>query len=360
MKKTLMAAAILSLFSGAAFAADSVTMYGVMDLGVAHYDNGGQTVTNLSQGGVSNSRIGLKGSEDLGGGLNAIFQLETGICANGGYSDGTGKVALPSGGTCSGGGFFQRQTWVGLQGGFGTVRLGRYYTYSDLDLYDFDPFTDNTVAGVGNMPEKWIPVRFSQAITYDTPSFGGFDVGAQVAFGDGLGLTTSTAAKTIGGYGLRARYLSGPIRVSAEMTRANDINGNAMVKDTRISGAYDFGILSLRALYGQNSPDSAAINATSIFKTKYFMVGAAIPVGPGSILASYTQIKNDTVANAGAKQIGIGYWYNLSKRTMLYANYARISNDANALYTVGVGNDAPKGPNGSTSSGLMLGIKHSF
>ena len=90
------------------------------------------------------------------------------------------------------------------------------------------------------------------------------------------------------------------------------------------------------------------------------MVGASVPVGPGNILASYTQIKNDTVANAGAKQIGLGYWYNLSKRTMLYANYSRISNDANALYTIGVGNDAPKGPNGSTSSGLMFGMKHTF
>lgn len=356
MKKTLMAAALAGLFSGTAFAADSVTLYGTMDLGIAHYDNGGSsTVTNMSQGGVSNSRIGLKGKEDLGGGLNAIFQLETGICAQGG--------PLTSGGYCSGGGFFQRQSWVGLQGGFGTLRLGRYYTYSDLDLYDFDPFTDNTVAGVGNLPEKWIPVRFSQSITYDSPSFSGFDIGAQLAFGDGSGLTSNTASKTIGGYGLRARYLSGPVRVSLETTRVNDINGNATVKDMRVSGAYNFGILSLSALYGQNSPDSAVITPTAsgkIFKTKYFMVGASVPVGPGNILASYTQIKNDTVANAGAKQIGLGYWYNLSKRTMLYANYSRISNDANALYTVGIGNDAPMGPNGSTSSGLMFGMKHTF
>jgi predicted porin len=350
MKKTLMAAAMLGLFSSAAFAADKVTMYGIMDLGVAHYDNGANTVTNMSQGGVSNSRIGLTGKEELGGGLNAIFKLETGVCAQGG--------PLTSGGYCSGGGFFQRQSWVGLEGGFGTLRLGRYYTYSDLDLYDFDPFTDNTVAGVGNLPEKWIPVRFSQSITYDSPSFGGFDVGAQMAFGDGSGLTSSTASRTIGGYGLRARYLGGPIRVSLESTVAKDANGNATTKDIRISGAYDFGIMSLRALYGQNSPDSAVVSKYN--KQKYYMVGASIPMGPGSLLASYTQIKNDTVANAGAKQIGLGYWYNLSKRTTLYVNYSHISNDANALYTVGVGNDAPKGPNGSTTSGFMFGMKHSF
>lgn len=359
MKKTLMAAAILSLFSGAAFAADSVTMYGVMDLGVAHYDNGGQTVTNLSQGGVSNSRIGLKGSEDLGGGLNAIFQLETGICANGGYSDGTGKVALPSGGTCSGGGFFQRQTWVGLQGGFGTVRLGRYYTYSDLDLFDFNPFTDNTVGGNGNLMEKYFPVRYSQSVTYDSPSFGGFDLGGQFAFGDGLGQTTATNSKTIGAYGLRARYLSGPVRVSLEYMNVKNAAGDSTIKDARISGAYDFGIASVSAIYGQNSPDSAAVAAANP-KYKYFELGTIIPVGQGSIRAAYTRLKDDTTTNANAAQYAIGYWYNMSKRTMLYANYSRISNDANALYTVGVGNDAPKGPNGSTSSGLMLGIKHSF
>lgn len=350
MKKTLMAAAIVGLFSSAAFAADSATMYGIIDLGVAHYDNGANTVTNMSQGGVSNSRIGLTGKEDLGGGLNAIFKLETGFCAQGG--------PLTSGGFCSGGGFFQRQSWVGLQGGFGTLRMGRYYTYSDLDLYDFDPFTDNTVAGNGNLPEKWIPVRFSQSITYDSPSFGGFDVGAQIAFGDGSGLTSSTASRTIGGYGLRARYLSGPVRVSLESTVAKDANGNATTKDVRISGGYDLGIVSLMALYGQNSPDSAVLATYN--KQKYYMIGAVVPMGAGSLRASYTQIKDDTVANAGAKQIGLGYWYNLSKRTMLYVNYAHISNDANALYTVGVGNDAPKGPNGSSTSGFMFGMKHSF
>ncbi len=361
MKKTLIAAAMLSLFSGAAFAADNVTLYGVVDLGVAHYDNGGQTVTNLSQGGVSNSRIGLKGKEDLGGGLNAIFQAETGYCANGGYGGN-----LSSGGFCSGGLFMGRQSWVGLEGGFGKFRMGRIYTYSDDDLYDFDPFTDNTVAEVGNIVETWVPVRLSQTIAYDSPSLSGFDFGAKYTFGDGLGLTSGTATKTTGGYGLRARYLNGPVRVSAETTRVNNISGQATVNDMRISGAYDFGILSLRALYGENRPDDSAINATtqnatsSIFKAKYYMVGIAVPVGPGSILASYTHVTNDTIANAGAKQYGIGYWYNLSKQTMLYANYARISNDANAMYTVGVGNDAPNGPNGSTSSGLMLGIKHSF
>ena len=90
------------------------------------------------------------------------------------------------------------------------------------------------------------------------------------------------------------------------------------------------------------------------------LVNARIPGRALARMAYFTPTVLPLVANAGAKQIGLGYWYNLSKRTMLYANYSRISNDANALYTVGIGNDAPMGPNGSTSSGLMFGMKHTF
>ncbi len=348
MKKGILAAAILGLFSGAAFAADSATLYGIMDVGVAHYDNGAQTVTNLSQGGVSNSRIGLKGTESLGGGLSAIFQLESGLCAQGG--------PLTSGGFCSGGGFFGRQSWVGLQGDFGTVRMGRYYTYSDLDLFDFDPFTDNTVGGNGNLMEKYFPVRYSQSVTYDSPSMGGFDFGGQFGFGDGQ---AAGSAKTVGSYGLRARYIGGPVRVSLQYMNVKNSAGDATIKDARISGAYDFGVVQIMGLYGQNSPDSVVATAANP-KFKYFEIGAVVPVGAGSFRAAYTRLKDDTTASANASQYAVGYWYNLSKRTMLYANYARISNGANALYTVGIGNDAPKGPNGSTSSGLMLGIKHNF
>lgn len=357
MKKSLIAAAILGLLSGSAFAADSVTIYGIVDVGVAHYDNGGQTVTNMSQGGVSNSRLGFKGSEDLGGGLSALFQIETGICAQGG--------PLASGGYCSGGSFMGRQSWVGLKSGLGTLRMGRYYTYSDDDLVAFDPFTDNTVAAVGNLVEKYLTVRANQSLTFDSASFGGFDFGLQYAFGDGFGYTqaaTATTAatyQTTGEYNLRARYIGGPLKVSVEYLHVNDANGNAKTKDTRISGAYDFGVAQLFGIYGQNSPDSSTVAASNP-KYKYFLIGGAVPLGAGSLRASYVRLKDDTTSAANASQYGIGYWYSLSKRTTLYANYAHISNDANALYTVGVGNDAPKGPTGSSSSGFMVGMKHTF
>lgn len=360
MKKTFLAFALAGLYVASANAQSNVQLYGVVDMGVAHYSNGITTVNNISQGGLSNSRIGVKGSEDLGGGLSAIFQAESGFCGNGGYGG-----ALSSGGYCSGGLFMGRQSWVGLKGGFGQFTMGRQYTYSDDDLFDFDPFTDNTLGGNGNLIEggpSAIPVRVSQMVEYDTPNFSGFDVGAQYIFGDGIGLTTTTngqtSSQTTGGYALRGRYQTGGLKLSALYYRQNDQSGKATIKDTQIAGAYDFGVARVYGIYGQNKPDSSVVSA-KLPEKKWYMLGVSVPVGPGSILAAYTHAKNDTQTDANANQYALGYLYSLSKRTTIYTVYSRIANGANANYAIGVGNTLSQS-NGYNSSGFMLGMKHAF
>jgi predicted porin len=112
MKKALLALAVLAAFAGTASAQTNVTMYGVLDMALQHENDGVNSTTALDSGIQSGSRLGFKGTEDLGGGLKANFDLEAGVNADTGTSS-------------QGGILFGRQAWVGLSGGFGSLRLGR-------------------------------------------------------------------------------------------------------------------------------------------------------------------------------------------------------------------------------------------
>ncbi|WP_079417273.1 porin [Thiomonas intermedia] len=368
MKKSLIALAVLGTFGmGAAQAADTVQLYGIIDLGVAHFNNDGAgNVTKLGTGGQSGSRIGLKGSEDLGGGLTAIFQAETGFCANGGSSaSATGGSTTTTGNQyCTGGGFMGRTSMVGLKGSFGTVAAGRMYTLDFNDQAAVDPFGYGLMGNIANIGTIGSPARASQMVAYMSPSFGGFNFAAGYVFGDGLtGLTTATTTQTTGAYNLHAGYNNGPLMVGLDYLRVNNSNGDATVKHTMLVGTYDLGVAKLAAMYAQNKPNANAAGATVNTNQQAWMLGGTIPVGPGAVLVSYTQTKNKSVSASTSKQIALGYTYSLSKRTNLYASYARITNDANANAIVNDStgnNDAPMGPNGLTSTGFDFGIRHQF
>lgn len=366
MKKSLIAMAVLGAFGiGAAQAADNVQLYGIIDLGVAHYSNGNGSVTKLGTGIQSGSRIGLKGTEDLGGGLKAMFQVETGFCANGsGGANASGST--PGSSTCTGGGLFGRTSMVGLQGDFGTVAAGRMYTFTFNDQAAVDPFGYGLTGTISNVGTIGAPARASQMLAYMSPNFSGFNFGAGYVFGDGLGLTTATSTQTTGAYNLHAGYDNGPIMVGLDYLRANYNNGNAAAKHTMLVGTYDFGIAKLAAMYAQNQ--LGLLSGGNGDKLKSFMLGATVPVGPGAILASYTQAKDDNLPNSTSKQYAIGYTYALSKRTNLYTSYAHISNQSGgsvcgALCQVGDAtgnNSAPMGVAGNSSNGFALGIRHKF
>ncbi|MEL5849931.1 MAG: porin, partial [Candidatus Igneacidithiobacillus chanchocoensis] len=337
MKRSLIALAVLGTFGmGAAQAADSVQLYGIIDLGVAHYSNGNGSVTKLGTGIQSGSRIGLKGTEDLGGGLTAMFQAETGFCANGGSSAvSTGGSVTPStssGGYvtaignqyCTGGGFMGRTSMIGLKGDFGTVAAGRMYTFTFNDQAAVDPFGYGLTGTIGNIGAIGAPSRASQMVAYVSPNFAGFNFGAGYVFGDGLPPMPTTPNKTTGAYNLHGGYNNGPLMVGLDYLRVNYNNGNPAAKHAMLVGTYDLGVAKLAAMYAENKLGN--FDGTSAGKLQAWMLGATVPVGPGAILASYTQSKNKDLANSTSKQYAIGYTYALSKRTNLYTSYAHISN----------------------------------
>jgi len=369
MKKSLIALAVFGAFTGVASAADSVQLYGIIDLGVAHYSNGNGSVTKLGTGIQSGSRIGLKGTEDLGGGLSAFFVAETGFCANGGT--GSSNASSNVGPYCTGGpggqGFMGRQAFAGLKGGFGMVALGRQYTFTFNDQAAVDPFGYGLNGTISNIGTLGAPARASQMVAYVSPNFAGFNLGAGYVFGDGLGMTTATTTHTTGAYNLHAGYNNGPIMAGLDYLRVNYSNGNAATKHTMLFGSYDLGVVKLAGMYAQNQ--LGTLTGTSGDKLQSFMLGATVPVGPGAILASYTQSKDKNVASSTSKQIAVGYTYALSKRTNLYTSYAHISNQSGGSVCGGAqcivgdatgNNDAPLGTVGMSSSGFALGIRHQF
>jgi len=388
MKKTLLAMALLGTFSSAAMAADNVQLYGIIDLGVQHISGikagtaTNQSVNALGSGVQSSSRIGLKGTEDLGGGLSAYFQAETGFCAQGGTTaqqgPGTSAGSLTTNGGdsgyCSGGsqsGFMSRTAIVGLKGGFGSLSLGRMNSPAyDIDA-QIDPFgLGLTGSGINMMPSAKNYPRFSQAMSYSTPSFGGLTGRVVYAFGAQPGNNSAGRA-----YDAGLAYANGPIVVGVNYLNQNyiaatNIGTTAATgptrKVTQVYGSYDLGVVKLAAMYEQLKADSGTGLSIPITLAagqpdlKYYLLGATIPVGPGSIIASYSQTKDSNTANSTAKQYAIGYTYSLSKRTNLYTSYSHINNNSNSFFAVGTASDQYAGSPGMSSSGFALGIRHMF
>lgn len=352
MKKSLLALAILGTIAGAASAQSSVTVYGVVDMGISRDDNGSTTTTGLNSGIQSGSRLGFRGVEDLGNGLKGLFTLETGIAAD-------------TGGFTQGNTAFGRQSFVGLQGNFGTVKLGRQNTLLRDTLDAIDPFRiglagdatrffnqggTNDTTKLANGTTGTPGGRMNNAIKYETPNLSGFSGQFEYGFGEVAG--NNTAGRQISG---ALQYANGPILV-ALTHNISDIAAvvataapSDKVKTTLLGGTYDFGMVKAHAAADTVKSDAAI--ATKLDRRDY-MVGATVPFGASTFLVNYTKRKDKMLNNADSDQIAIGYTYALSKRTNLYTSYARTSNDgAAALNTVVAGEN---------DNLFNVGVRHSF
>ncbi|MDY0331450.1 MAG: porin [Thiomonas sp.] len=373
MKKSLLALAVIGAFTGSAFAADNVQLYGIIDLGVAHFSGlkpttGSGTVSStvMDSGGQSSSRIGIKGTEDLGGGLKAIFQAETGFCAAG-TNQNTNGSGGNSNGYCSGGGFMQRTSMVGLTGGFGTVVAGRLNTPLWNAELAADPFGGGLTGKFDNISNIAFAglQRANQTIAYVSPNFAGFTGTAVYSLAPtSAQVNLAQGGNTTRAWELNAAYNNGPVFATLDYIRLTNIDGltpnsssgNAD-KHWQVTGGYDFGIAKVTALYQDLKADAVSGKRTA------WMLGATVPVGAGAVLASYGQAKNTLGADTGAdtaKQYAIGYTYSLSKRTNLYTSYAHISNDANTALAVGDSSTSNLGVAGQSSSGVIFGLRHKF
>src|SRR5574344_2365262 len=210
MKKSLIALAALAA-SGVAMAQSSVTLYGVLDTGLT-YSKGEESVYGMTHvGGNVNSRLGFRGTEGLANGLKATFNLEAGM----GVDDGTDYFT-------GNGMAFRRTSTVGLEGGFGEVRLGRMLTSSYLAVSRYDAFNDTGIGGslAWHNQTGYAP-RTQNAVSYTSPVFSGFKIGAEYGFGE------QQKARDSRYFGMGATYDNGPLSVAAAYDRlnSNTVNG---------------------------------------------------------------------------------------------------------------------------------------
>jgi predicted porin len=328
MKKSLIALAVLAA-SGAAMAQSSVTLYGVADVGIAYEDNGSATTTRMDAGNLNTSRWGLKGSEDLGGGLKAIFQLEAGLSLDTGAQSDPAKL-------------FNRQSWVGVQSGFGTVKLGRQNNPVYATAGTWDSFGD-ALAGDSSRLFSYNGSRTDNMVSYNYAS-NGFYGEVQYALGEVAG--NNSASRTVAGF---VGYKAGPFDVVLTTQNINDATDTHTTKMTLIGGNYNFDMAKLFAAYAVEKTDGASVTRDQ----KDMHIGVTVPVGTaGTFELSYLAKKDDLTANADAHQVAIGYVHNLSKRTALYTSYAQLSNDSAASYKVTTA--------GNTDKLFNVGIRHSF
>eukprot|EP00611_Tribonema_gayanum_P014480 TRINITY_DN25867_c0_g1_i1.p1 TRINITY_DN25867_c0_g1~~TRINITY_DN25867_c0_g1_i1.p1 ORF type:complete len:328 (+),score=46.82 TRINITY_DN25867_c0_g1_i1:88-1071(+) len=327
MKKSLIALAVLGAMVGAAQAQSSVTLYGKIDLGLVHSDPFGGTSNLEMKKSFSGSRWGLMGSEDLGGGLKVNFQLEQGFTADDGRATDSSKQ-------------FSRQSWVGLSGGFGEVRVGMPYTaYDDVSgainsMWDSDFSVENT----NNFFHTTTYRTPGNTIRYSTPSFGGFTGTASYSLDEVKNFDSATGSISLA-------YANGPVAVGF----GYQVEGNETAlfpnasdrKITRLSASYDFGVVVLKGLYGNEKIGPA--------KTDEYSIGVDVPLsGAFSLSAGYGYSKDKGAAGREKRKgFTAGGLYTLSKRTDVYFGVTDWDGKTSGVKT-----------NGDTKYGF--GMRHSF
>ncbi len=360
MKKVLTALAIAGSFCGYASAQSAVNIYGIVDMGFVK-ETGGSTgsFNKLTSGTQSGTRLGFKGTEELGANMKALFVLETGIAADaGGFNQG----ALA----------FGRQNFVGLQGDFGTVTLGRQYTPYFLTLNGADPFASGMAGAAINMMAS-SGTRMNNAIKYATPLIDGFS--ADLAYGFGEQANSTSKGRIISG---SIGYAAEPVTIRLAHHNKRNLTDTDTAKNTLLAGTWDFQVAKLHLAYASNrgidsspytwnaanspTPTSTLTNPfgfTSVMqgstKSNDFLIGASAPFENHTFLVTYIRKDDRDTANRDANLIGLGYTYAFTKRTNIYAAWARINNKNLASYTVGNNSEV-----GSGDKAFNLGIRHTF
>ena len=396
MKKTLLAAALVTGFAGSAMAQNSVTLYGVVDMGLNYQTIKGGAAAEaaganssthnqfgLASGQQAGSRWGVRGVEDLGGGLKANFVYEQGVTANTGATQGAG---------------FQRQSTLGLASdSWGAIDLGRRTAPSTAAFSGIDPFGAGfgTAAMTSTIGTNFY--RLSNMAMYSSPSFSGFRAMVGYSFDTGLNSTPAGATASTFGQSTKSRavsvglrYANGPLLLAATY---DNIMPNAQSRDEvsfregpdpaaraavaaynpsgaafktwALGGTYDLKVVKVHAAYSQgidgilnntstirsvatggdtNSPNAVIFRQGS--RTQSWMVGLSAPVGSGNVFASVQQQLpggNLKEFDSTANELGasIGYTYPFSNRTNLYAYYSYLNNAAMikdaTVNTVGLG-----------------------
>ena len=354
MKKSLLAVAVLGAFAGTASAQSSVTLFGVVDLSANYTKNGSRTLKTLDSNQLSSNRLGFRGVEDLGGGLQAGFWLEAGMNNDTGVvGANVGNAAAPVQS------FFNRRSTVSLISKAGEIRLGRDYNPSFWQTVFFDVYGANGLGQMLNLISTHGSgattfARSNNSITYFLPSgIGGLYGSVQVAAQEGSITATSANNKYKGG---RLGYAAGPVDVAVgyaiTKTATNDY------KLTNVGGSYDAGVVKVFAMWNKSEFGNLSLRTWEL--------SASVPLGQGEFKAGYVKADAAGTSVAGvntnandADQVSAQYIYNLSKRTALYTGASRLNNKGNATFSVNTQNAfAPNA--GEKSTAYNVGVRHSF
>ncbi len=344
MKKSLVALAVLAA-SGAAMAQSTVTLYGIADLwvGSANVDTGTASESSMlmHSGGVSTSRWGMKGTEDLGGGLKANFQFEQGVAVDTGAASNFGRAA-----------------WVGFSGGFGAVRLG--LTGSPFDdvqgasdgVFDSDLAPAVAAATSGTVTSLNAPLRatgvfrtsndykgkLANTIYYQAPNMSGFSGAISYSLDedvkDALAITS-----------MNLTYGAGPIAAQFAY-QVEDKDGSSF--DTsflRLGASYNFGVATAKFMYGSVND----VNGIDGAETTEWQIGADMPISAAMTLSASYAMSDDNAKLGDDKRSGFGaaVAYGLSKRTTLYGGFKMVKIDPVVGHDVDV-------------TVFAAGVKHTF
>jgi len=364
MKKTVLALAAIAA-SSAAFAQSSVTLYGVVDMSVESVkgNTAGKSTTfnRVSSDNLATSRIGFKGVEDLGGGLKAKFQLESGLKTDTGAFGDSARA-------------FNRAAWVGLASAeAGELRIGRQDSLIGAQIADAisaQAYDASVVAGtLGGVTYR----RIDNALTYIAPTFvPGLTLSAQ--YSTAVGVNAATAENTAGSntdraYGFAANFVQGPVSAGVSYINVNTIaNGNQENVGLFLYGAYDLGVAKLTAYYNDDTNDGQR----AVDGRRLYGINAAVPVATGLTVTGgygYAQNVGTTVSGTGfgatplknvkhdnAGIITLKAQYDLSKRTAVYALFTEVQNGDN----VKLGLSGVATSNDKSARGLAVGVRHAF
>ena len=308
----------------------------------------------------SSSRFGLRGTEDLGGGLAAFFNLESPIdpkngTSSGGASSGSCNAAAGCA-AATGAAFWRRNSYVGLKGSFGEITLGRNYTAAVIKqagTLSATPSGINTGMGL-TLLSQGISNDFwnSNQIRYDSPRLGPVDFAVHVALGEG------TTGRNVGG---NVRFLQGPVAVSLSVQKDKNLAGKS-VTWTMLSGSYDFGGFKLHA--GADKVDNSD-GVVGFVNSNLWTVGGSFKATPQLTLAAqYWTVKEKVGTSTSSKLLVLNADYALSKRSYLYALFGYADNkDLGIAPLWGNGNFSGAGNvivANDKNNGLAIGIRHVF
>lgn len=339
MKKTILALAVLGTIASAAQAQTGVTVYGVIDAGIRNQTNtnaaGDSRLTMGSTGTYRTNRFGFKGTEDLGGGMNAHFTLE------GGFNTATGALA---------GDLFGRTASVGVGGGWGSVDLGRQYSVTFITNANFEPFFNSFWTGFALAGAQGGVVRLNNDIQY-SGKFGPLSVRAEYALGEVAGNTSAGATLAAG-----ANYVVGPFNFGGAYMNRKNASDTASQDNWSAGGAYTSGPLRIAIGFGYDDRE-AGFSSVAPMKIKDAWIGGTYDITAATTLgAAFYRNTTDVGGVDGHKDLWlINGTYSLSKRTKLYASvdYGRFGGTYNhPMFTRPAGQD--------NQTGISFGVNHVF